>query len=153
MNLIHVWPSAFQTAAFLLDAELSQSACEPFKGGNSIPYSPMILLDISPIGFQSQMFWGLSIWYKSQGLRCLIWDTDPSISGRNSIFVSSFIIVSHCTRGGFFFLVGPHLCLFYPSFYVVLLFFIVEELQLVYRSFLERIISYVPVDLLCHWRR
>lgn len=29
---------------------------EPFKSGISVPYSPWILLDVSPIGFQSQMF-------------------------------------------------------------------------------------------------
>ena len=45
----------FQTAAFVMGPGVSESAGEPFKDGNS---GTMILLHISPIGFQSQMFWG-----------------------------------------------------------------------------------------------
>ena len=49
----------FQTVAFVLDCQVGESACKSFKSGISIPYSPLVFLDVSPVGFQSQMFWGL----------------------------------------------------------------------------------------------
>lgn len=45
--------------AFALHPGASISSHEPFKSRISDPYSPMVLLDLSPAGFQSQMFWGL----------------------------------------------------------------------------------------------
>lgn len=38
---------------------VSPVAGEPFKGNTSVPYSPLGLLDLSPIGFQIQTLWGL----------------------------------------------------------------------------------------------
>lgn len=32
---------------------------EPFKRSTSVPGSPLDLVDLSPVGFQSQTFWGL----------------------------------------------------------------------------------------------
>lgn len=42
----------------MLDPGASGSVCEPFKNG-ILPYSPMVLLDVSPVHFQSQMFYEL----------------------------------------------------------------------------------------------
>ena len=49
----------FQTAAFTLVPRASESAREPFKRNVSVPYSPLGPLDVSPVGFPSQTFWGL----------------------------------------------------------------------------------------------
>lgn len=47
------------TAAFLLVPGASGSVCELFNRSTSVPYSPYGLLDVSPIGFPTQTFWGL----------------------------------------------------------------------------------------------
>ena len=52
-----VW--TLQTVVFVLYGQVGESACKPIKSGISIPYSPLVLLDISPVDLQSQMFWGL----------------------------------------------------------------------------------------------
>ena len=54
-----------------------ESTCEPFKSGVSIPYSLMAFLDVHPICFQNQTFGGSSLQCSSQGLRCLVWGTNP----------------------------------------------------------------------------
>lgn len=46
--------------AFALHPGASISSHEPFKSRISDPHSPMVLLDLSPVGFQSQMFWGVN---------------------------------------------------------------------------------------------
>ena len=47
------------TAAFVLDSRANESVHELFKSGIPIPYKPNILLDESPVAFQSQTFWRL----------------------------------------------------------------------------------------------
>lgn len=59
MDLLHKQSSQFQTAASALGPRGSESVCEPFKSGSSVLYSPLGLLDVSLIGFQSEMFWGI----------------------------------------------------------------------------------------------
>jgi len=49
----------FQTVAFMLYGQVGEAACKPFHNGISIPYTPLVLLDISTVDLQSQMFWGL----------------------------------------------------------------------------------------------
>lgn len=38
---------------------ISESVPGPLKSGFSIPYNSMFFLDVIPIGFQRQAFWGL----------------------------------------------------------------------------------------------
>ena len=52
-------PDAFQTAASVLGLKVSEVLCVPFKSGVSVFYSPLALPNISPTGFQSQIFGGL----------------------------------------------------------------------------------------------
>lgn len=47
------------TVAFPLGPGLSEPAHKPFKRRFSIPYGSVVLLEVSPIGFPSQMLWGL----------------------------------------------------------------------------------------------
>ena len=48
----------FKLLLLELSPGASGSSSEPFKSGLSISYSLLVLLDISPIAFQCQMFWG-----------------------------------------------------------------------------------------------
>lgn len=58
MNLPHTWKAgAFQPAAFALGSRVSIRT-SPLKA-ISISSSSLGLLDVSLVGFQSQMFWGL----------------------------------------------------------------------------------------------
>lgn len=50
--------SAFQSAAGVLGLRASEQTYKPFKSRICVPCSPMVPLDVSPDGFQSQMFWG-----------------------------------------------------------------------------------------------
>lgn len=49
---------AFPTAVFSLGLKASEASLEPFKKAVSIFYSTLGPLDISPVGFPSQIFWG-----------------------------------------------------------------------------------------------
>lgn len=64
--------AAFQTVAFLLDLRASRSVHESFKSGYSIPFNSMISLELIPIDFQNQAFWGLIFLLQTQwwGVRC-----------------------------------------------------------------------------------
>lgn len=42
---------AFETAAFALGLGASEYVCEPLKSRISIPYAPLVLEGVSPIGF------------------------------------------------------------------------------------------------------
>ena len=55
---------------FLLLPWVLQSVrfCVSFKSGVSISHSPLALLKVSPVGFQSQMLWVLSIPLQDPGL-------------------------------------------------------------------------------------
>lgn len=59
MNLLHIESSHFQTFALVLDSGANETACEPFKRRISIPCSSVGPLDISLVGFLSQLFCGL----------------------------------------------------------------------------------------------
>lgn len=61
LNALHRCNSAFQTAAFMLDPGVNESACEPFKSGISISYSPMVLLDICLLVFKIRCFGSSSL--------------------------------------------------------------------------------------------
>lgn len=56
MRLLHVWSRHFLNCCFCVGSW--SKWVETFKS-RSISYSPVILLDASPIGFQSQIFWEL----------------------------------------------------------------------------------------------
>ena len=47
---------SFHTVAFTLGPQLSEFTCEPFKSRISILYSPVVLLDISPVVFRARHF-------------------------------------------------------------------------------------------------
>lgn len=59
MNLLHVWARRFQTFAFVLGCGINESEHEPFKSRLSIPHRLLGILDVSFVGFQSQVFCGL----------------------------------------------------------------------------------------------
>ena len=52
-------PGSFQTTASALGLRAREILHAPFKSRVSVSYSPVALLNISPAGFQSQVFWGL----------------------------------------------------------------------------------------------
>ena len=49
----------FKLLLFVLGPGVSGFAHKPFRSEIFVPYSALCLLNISPTGFQSQMFWGL----------------------------------------------------------------------------------------------
>ena len=49
----------FQTVALALDLRASRSAHKPFKSRFFLPCSSVFPLDLIPVDFQNQMFWGL----------------------------------------------------------------------------------------------
>lgn len=49
----------FELLIFTLAPGLSESVYKPFKSKFSISYGFVVLLEISPIGFQGHMLWGL----------------------------------------------------------------------------------------------
>lgn len=53
---LHAWSGHFSNCCFNAGAHASESAYKHLKSGISIPYSPTVLLDLSPTGFQSQAF-------------------------------------------------------------------------------------------------
>lgn len=58
ISLIHSL-GVSQPAAFALGPRASESVYTPFTSGICISYGPVDLLDLSPLSFQSQIFWGL----------------------------------------------------------------------------------------------
>ena len=82
----------FQTAAFALSSGANECTHETFKSRFSNPYISMVLLDVSPISFQSQSVGELISWL--QGPR-VAWCGQQ---GKNSIFVRSLPILGNCTR-------------------------------------------------------
>ena len=52
-------PGSFQTTASVLGLRLCKNLHVLFKSRGSVSYSPVTLPNISPTGFQSQMFWVL----------------------------------------------------------------------------------------------
>ena len=77
------------------------SAYEPFKSRISVLYSTLNLLNISPIVYQSQMFWGLSFSAGPKGWGAWSGAWTPCFSGRRSVFVRPLPIVGHSTKCGF----------------------------------------------------
>lgn len=68
---------AFPTAVFSLGLKASEASLEPFKKAVSIFYSTLGPLDISPVGFPSQIFWGggSCLQHRSQELGYQMWVT------------------------------------------------------------------------------
>ena len=88
----------FSNSAFVL----APRACGSFRDSvleDSISYSPMVLLDESLAGFQSQMFGGLVSLVRVPriGVPDVGHRSPARSSERSSRFVRSFPIVSHCT--------------------------------------------------------
>ena len=52
-------PGSYQVTAFALRPSVHEALCVPFESKVSISPSPVGLLQLSPIGLQSQMLWGL----------------------------------------------------------------------------------------------
>ena len=126
---------------------MSEFVYEPLKSWISFPYRPMVLLDISPICFQNQTFWGFiapvqvskvevpDVGHKlltPQGEMPQIWD--PSWRW--------------VTRLGVLFLAGPCLCLPHLSQYDPFILHCGVPIQLVLRSFSEQTVTYVDVYFL-----
>lgn len=50
MNSIHVWSRHFSNCGFYVVWPVGEAACKPFHNGISVPYTPLVLLNISPVG-------------------------------------------------------------------------------------------------------
>lgn len=72
---LHLWPKCFfkKTAASVLGFRASEFVCRPFKSRVSISYSPQASPELCPTAVQSQIYGGLSSWYRSTGQGFLIW--------------------------------------------------------------------------------
>lgn len=72
-------PVTSQDAVFALVPGMRESACKPLIRKISdlprLPVSPVV----SPLDFQSQIFWASRLWSRSQGLGCLIWGMNLSL--------------------------------------------------------------------------
>ena len=49
----------FQTVGFMLYGQVGEAACKPFHNGISVPYTPLVLLNISPVGLSKPDVLGL----------------------------------------------------------------------------------------------
>lgn len=68
----------------------------PFKSGVSISHSPLTFPNISPVGLQSQMFWGLILPVKDPWAGILMWAQTPCSLGRTSAIVITLpFVVTH----------------------------------------------------------
>lgn len=56
--------------------------CVQTLRAESVSYSPLALLKVSPTGLQSKVFWGL-FWYRIPGLGSLTWGLDPMLLREN----------------------------------------------------------------------
>lgn len=139
---------AFQIAAFVLVSRVTKSACEPFKRSISVSYSPLGLLDVSPVGVQSQMFWGFISLLQFPRIGVLDVGYEPLSPQEKKLHLwdSSWLWVP-VPGVGFW---GDCILLLLPSlmwpFYHLL-----QNVQLVFRSFPEGIVQFVAVDLCVHW--
>jgi len=121
MNLLRIWSRCFSNCCFCVGSK-GESVHKPFKSGLSILHSLPGLLGISPVGFQRQMFWGSSLWWRSQGSGFLMWSTNP-------------LLLQEKHWVGF--LVRLSLCLSYLSWCGYFISFSREAVHLVFRSFSE----------------
>lgn len=148
MSLLHIWSRCFSNCCFCV-ASKDESVHKHFKSGLSILYSLSGLLGITPVGFQRQMFWGLTLWNRSWGLEFLMWGTNLSFMraefytveispNYGSLLVSGVYEVVKATP--------------LPLLVVSMWPFILDcrgALQLVYRTFWEGIDPYVTIYLMC----
>lgn len=74
--------------------------CVHFKSGFSILYSPMVLLEVSPAGFQGQRLWGLVHLVQFPRLRVPdVRGTNPVLLRDNLHIMNSFLTVGPCAQG------------------------------------------------------
>lgn len=137
----------------------------PFKNGISTPYSPVVLLDISPLVFNTKLFGSLFVSVICQVLVVEVpgWGVQTScFSGRNSKFVRSSRLWVTAWRGsrvgGLLWETGFDKTLWIVKYKVQywhvslpLPSVLMWSSTSVFRVFLEGIISCVAVDLLCPW--
>lgn len=139
----------FQTVDFIQGPGASVSVHQPFKNRVSISYSPMVVLEVSPIGFQCQVLWGFVSLVQLPGLGCLIWDTNLLLlSDKICVWDPFWIWV---TISGVDFLTRPCLCFSYTSQCGVFIHCSRGAVQPAFRSFSEGIFPHVALDLLCLW--
>lgn len=63
MSPSHMVQALFKLLLFYLTPGVSTSIYKPFNISISVPYSPLGLLAMSPLAFQSLTFWGIvSLW-------------------------------------------------------------------------------------------
>lgn len=138
-----------KTAAFVLGPVVSENTCEPFKRRISIPYSPMSPSDVSSIGFVSSDFGGLSLQYRSKGLRLPAEGHKSLVPPREALDneIPSLLWVTVPGWG----LVRLHLCLSYLPHSIPFILCCREEVQLVFIFFFssEGIAPNVAADLVC----
>lgn len=104
MNFLHIWPKHFLTWCLNTESK-GESVYESIKTRISVFYSPLGLLDVSPIGFQSWLFWASSLQCNFQELElgCLMWGLNPLFLRNTFLFVRSLPLVGYHARGKFFF--------------------------------------------------
>lgn len=57
-KLLHMYSGHFSNCCFCFSPRMSGSLFKPFKRSISDPYSLLRMLDLGPVGFQSQAIWG-----------------------------------------------------------------------------------------------
>ena len=76
-------PGSFQMTASALGPGACEILCEPFKNGVSISHSSLGLPKVSPIGLQSQTFWGLDFLMQDPRAEVPHVGLRPSLFGEN----------------------------------------------------------------------
>lgn len=86
----------------MLGLKAGESAHGLIKTCSSVYHSPLSLVGTSPVGLQSQMFWGLIFQVLVLKLGCLMWGTNAWLLGEKLWVLSSLPIVGHCIMCGIY---------------------------------------------------
>ena len=146
MNLLHKQFRHFSNCYFALCSKVSVFVCQPFNREIFVPYRSLVLLDLSPFGFKVRYFRGSLLWCSSQewdtwyGAQTLCSSAMPCI-GELSLDFGWPPWSKNCADTVSLIRLSFHLLmwLFHPLLY---------RSCSVFRSFSERTVSYVVVNLL-----
>ena len=145
-------PRAFQSGAFALVWGSSEFDHGPFKRGFSIPCSAIVFLDIFPIGFQSQVFWGLLSPVQDVGVGVPDVELEPLAPQGKDLYLCDPSRCGLPQRGCGCFLWQDCLSASPMGLRAVLLTFVVEALLIQFSGlFSEGIIPHIVADFLCQW--
>lgn len=138
LNLLHEQSRHFTNCYFFTGSWTSETTQDTFERVVLIFYSKLDHLDVSPISFSSQTFWGFISLVQILGLGCPVWGTKLLLPQQKTGLVKSLFIVYQ--RWEFW-------CFFSMWFF----FFIGRSYASSFQIFSEVSDSYVAVDLVCPW--